>query len=136
MIRLKVKFTLPEDVVKKCFNFAAEIVTGKNQTSPDFGDPENIRGEVDKIADSFEGKLAEYAFSLFLADLSKKQFIINPDLNIYSGKSNIDYGNDLSDVSFRKRHHEFNRLINDKAFSQPTTYIIPVLISFSFLRFL
>jgi hypothetical protein len=27
-------------------------------------------------------------------------------------------------------------MINDKAFSQPTTYIIPVLISFSFLRFL
>ena len=86
-IRVKAEY-LP-----RAFKFAQKICTGDNQSGIDFGNLNYPRTMWDRIADCFEGKVAELAFQQFAKQRWSLDLYV--DFDIYEGKHSHDYGDDV-----------------------------------------
>lgn len=78
--------------VATAMRFATQIVASENQGQWDFGNKKMPRNFADRVADCFQGKLGEIAFSKFANKLGVTTEV---DFSIYEGKSNTDGGSDI-----------------------------------------
>lgn len=78
--------------VTTAMRFATQIVASENQGQWDFGNKKMPRKVADRVADCFQGKLGEIAFSKFA---NKLGLTTEVDFSIYEGKNNTDGGSDI-----------------------------------------
>ena len=90
----------PEDL-KHAFNFARTICAEDNQSGIDFGNLSFPRKMWDRIADCFEGKVAELAFQQFAKRTWGLDLYV--DFEIYEGQHSHDFGDDVVLLHQNKR---------------------------------
>ncbi len=112
---------LPQSSIKRSVDFAHKIVGTNAQSKRDF-QSKLERSEIDAIADTVKGKLAELGFAEFAK--WSAGLIINPDFEIYSDTLQIDFGQDVDEVMIGGKNARCRSKIDVKATRSSSQWLL------------